>query len=610
MIKNGAFIKLSTSRLIKFLKNRSIINKIIFSFILITVCLFSFFYFIVYQNYYSSTLNQTQKLANQFYQTVNFKIGLLVNQVFSCSNKIADENTVNKLIVNFTKENNPIIKEEIKTSIINELSKILVENQEILNINLYINNEHIYINNRNYSLIGEYLLKTEYYQKAYSNDKKGYITSVPTYTQNYSYLRSDGSVNEYSEKVISFIRPISNDDIRIIMAIDYTESHIANYYNNLKLTANTFSLISNKEGDIISSNEKDYIGQNLNNFGSALEHIENYYGSAKIEFDKNSYNMFYNTFYLLNWNYIDFVPKQELILDELKNTFYIFICFYFLSTTFMAFLVFRLVSKPLKDLLKGIIEVKNEDFSSRIKVKNQDEIGRVKKHFNEMIDNIETLLKENYIIKLQEKEAEIKMLQAQINPHFLYNILDIISWKAMLNEVDDIKNITIYLGEFLRYCINDYKKMVSVEEDLKQVRNYIAIQKIRYTNRFNAYFNIDDTTKDLKIPKLLIQPIVENAIKHGLADKEISAIIYIKTKIYDNNLYVYVIDNGCGISQKKIDNILSKYELIYKDNKIHVGIKNVNERIKILSDKEYGIMIKSSLGRYTKVTIKLPVISA
>ena len=588
--------------MIKFIKNMSIKYKIILSFLLITGCLFGSFYYMIYMNYFDSTLNQTEKVADQLYKTVNFKIGLLVNQVYSCSNQIRNDENMNNLIFDYSKENDPNKKNIILRDILDKLNIILRNNQEILTINLYINNEHIYANSRNNVLVGEYLLNTEWYQDVYSGEDEGDFVSVPTYEQQYLFSQIDGSSKKYYERVISYISPIKNkDDINVVLAIDYEESYIANF-SNLKLTNNSFDIICRDNGDIISSNKKSLIGENIEQFGNLNDKIVDYTGSFKTQFDGQDYNGFYNTFYLLNWRFLNFVPTNELIMDEQKDTLSFFIGLYIISNILIGVLIFSLVSKPLKNLLKFIRRIKNEDFSSRIKVKNNDEIGHIGKHFNEMIDSIETLLKENYMIKLQEKEAQIKTLQAQINPHFIYNILDIISWKAMLMQTDDINKITYYLGKFLRYCINDFEKKVSLEEDIEYVKDYLYIQKIRYTNRFKAYFKIEPGAKNLKVPKLLIQPIVENAIKHGLANKESHGILYIKIKVHDNALFVYVVDNGCGISKEKANQI-------YSDSEFHLGIKNVDERIKILSNKQYGVTINSVLGRYTKVTLKYPIIN-
>jgi len=591
------------------IKNMSIIKKMVASFVLVTICLFAVFYIIVYQNYYINTLKQTQTVANQFYGTFESKLGSFVNQVFSSSNEIYNSDLIATLIAKFLKENDFSKKELIREDILEALKTIIENHQAILNIHLYINKEHLYVNKGKNSLIGEYILKTDWYQAAFQ--ASGNLVYVPTYEQRYSVSGIDDShKHEYKVNVFSFIRLIKGEYQKplAVLSIDYEENYISGFYDQLKPTNDSFSIICLKDGKVLSSNDKRFMGLNIYDMGNLKDNLTKDNGSFKTEFNGKSYQIIYNTFYVLDWIFITFVPTKDLLLDEIKNIIFVFIGLYIISNTLIGLLVIKVVTNPLKNLLKYIDKIKNGDFSSRIQVEIDDEIGHIGKQFNEMVDSIETLLKENYIIKLREKEAQIKMLQAQINPHFLYNILDIIGWKAMLMQVDDIKIITSNLGKLLRYSISNFDEIVSLEQDIQQVKNYLYIQQTRYTNRFHVHFKIDPDTQNLKVPKLLIQPIVENAVRHGLENKEIEGLLYIKSKIDNNMLVVHVVDNGCGIPEEKIQEILSENHSICSGNRIHIGIKNTHERIRNYYDERYGITIKSCLGKYTKVTLHLPII--
>lgn len=204
----------------------------------------------------------------------------------------------------------------------------------------------------------------------------------------------------------------------------------------------------------------------------------------------------------------------------------------------------------------------------------------------------------------QLRRSELRALQAQINPHFLYNTLDSIKWLAKLNHVPEISTIATQLGKLLRTSISSEEELMTVEESLKNIQSYLEIQKIRYSDKFEVVLDINPDMNPYRIPKLILQPIVENAIQHGLDHKSDKGCLLIKGWMEEGKLFFEVTDNGVGIGEEKLKNIHSGLDL--RTSKESIGIHNVNRRIQLYYGEQYGLIVKSQLGIGTTVTLWMP----
>jgi len=217
-----------------------------------------------------------------------------------------------------------------------------------------------------------------------------------------------------------------------------------------------------------------------------------------------------------------------------------------------------------------------------------------------MIHKIDTLIKEVYDSKLKQKEAEMMALQAQINPHFLYNVLSSINWRAIMIQADDISKTTQLLATFYRTALNKGRNIISVKEELENTISYIKIQSILHNESFEVHYDIEEEIYNYETIKLILQPIAENGIEHGLdVSQKDKKILKMTAKLQDSNICFQIEDNGIGISKDKSIEILQNLSKGY-------GMKNVNERIKMYYGDEYGIEIESTLGEGTKVSILVP----
>jgi two-component system sensor histidine kinase YesM len=221
-----------------------------------------------------------------------------------------------------------------------------------------------------------------------------------------------------------------------------------------------------------------------------------------------------------------------------------------------------------------------------------------------MVNRINTLINEVYKGKLFQKEAEMKALQAQINPHFLYNSLSLINWKAIEAKQPDISRITLLLSKFYRTSLNKGKNITSIKDEISNIQSYIDIQLMMHDNGFDVEYELDDKIMEYCIPNLLLQPIVENAIDHGIdMNTERKGVIKVSGRYKEEDVIeISVSDNGVGMSEETAHQMLTESSKGY-------GVKNVNERIKHFYGEEYGITVKSIEGEGTDIIIRIPAIN-
>ena len=244
--------------------------------------------------------------------------------------------------------------------------------------------------------------------------------------------------------------------------------------------------------------------------------------------------------------------------------------------------------------------VKNGSREVTVTSDSEDEIGVLIGSFRSMMEEINRLIKEVYKNKIALKEFELKALQAQINPHFLYNSLSIINWMAIRSNQKEISRVTLALSTFYRTALSRGEDMVTVENCIKNIEAYLEIQLVMHDNDFQVEWKIDEGIKIEKVPKLILQPVVENALEHGLDLKEegekMLCLSFLEEK---EDVLIIVEDNGEGMEQEKAESLVTYQAKGY-------GLKNVNDRICLLYGEEYAIRIFSEPGKGTRVEIRTP----
>ena len=258
----------------------------------------------------------------------------------------------------------------------------------------------------------------------------------------------------------------------------------------------------------------------------------------------------------------------------------------------------------IEKMTENMKEVEAGKYEVKIHSDSEDEVGSLIRGFGNMVNRINTLINEVYKGKLFQKEAEMKALQAQINPHFLYNSLSLINWKAIEAKQPDISRITLLLSKFYRTSLNKGKNITSIKDEISNIQSYIDIQLMMHDNGFDVEYDLDHDIMIYSIPNLLLQPIIENAIDHGIdmnTDKR--GLIKVSGKFLEGEqIEIRVSDNGVGMSEETAQQMLTESSKGY-------GVKNVNERIKHFYGEEYGITVNSVVGEGTEIIILIPAMN-
>jgi two-component system sensor histidine kinase YesM len=317
------------------------------------------------------------------------------------------------------------------------------------------------------------------------------------------------------------------------------------------------------------------------------------------------------------WKIVSFVSLDSLYrdIDGLKEKIMISSIIIVLFMSMVSLLMTADFVRPFRKLIRGMERVQKGDKEVTIELNRKDEIGYLGEAFNRMVKEMNTLSTWVYQEQLTRKEAELKALQSQINPHFLFNTLESINWMAQLNNFPEISDMVTALSSLMEASIGKGDKLITIKEELKYIDNYYLIMKKRFADRIDLIKNVDDAALDVKIPRLLIQPLVENAVHHGIDNSMGRGCITVTATLSGAMLIIVVEDDGEGIDP---DDLQIINENLAVDNETYfqristkkarsIGLENVNRRIKLFYGEKYGLSIESKKMSYTRVIVTVPL---
>lgn len=302
------------------------------------------------------------------------------------------------------------------------------------------------------------------------------------------------------------------------------------------------------------------------------------------------------------------VPKEVMLTGAVhigRSGLFILIVSMIL-TAILSVVVSNQVARPIVSLTKAMERVEETDFRVDMKVERTDEIGILHRKYKEMIDRIRELIEKNYKRELETKDAQFLALQAQINPHFLYNTLQVIGGMAVKNGAGDIYKMTQKLALMFRYITNKQGDLVPLREEIAHLENYLYIQQVRFREKISVQLFVDESINEALIPLLSLQPIIENSFKHGFETQVEQGVIKIDIQEIFDEIEITIEDNGAGMSEERLREIRKKLQQEGFSEQRSIGLKNVDARIKLYFGREYGIDVDSENSYYTKVTIRIP----
>lgn len=393
------------------------------------------------------------------------------------------------------------------------------------------------------------------------------------------------------------------------LIVDIQESTIAEIYQ----TSNNYKsqiFLLDEEGYVISSYpSKTTVGLKLHHSALGV-FLGNQRGYLKTNWDDKPYIAIYDTSEDTHYKLANFIPKNE-ITEKSSLIGYItiiLIAIGLIVAIWLSYLFSKTLTVPISRLIRlmGKVEKGNLDVNFQSSIK--DEIGILGERFNHMIKRIKLLINESVEKQTLLQEAEIKTLRAQINPHFLYNTLQTMSVIAKQKNAKIVSDLAVSLGDIMRYSIKKDQHLVRLRDDLALLEHYLFIQHIRFRDKFDIQMNVIESTKDLFIPPLLIQPLIENAITHGLEMKLGKGILVLSIFQQKDELIVEISDNGLGIEKGLLDSIMKKRAIPKKDSHTGIGLINVMKRIELYFGPKYGLTIESEKDKGTFIHMRLPII--
>lgn len=304
----------------------------------------------------------------------------------------------------------------------------------------------------------------------------------------------------------------------------------------------------------------------------------------------------------VSWNIYLYRPIETVSLAANQITIIVIIMI-IVSTSIVLFsslLLSKITVKPLKALSENMTFIEQDNLTITVKSTSKDEIGQLIDSFTHMVNRLKHLINEVLRSRIAQQEYEMKALQAQINPHFLYNSLSMINSKAILNNQEDISKMARLLSTFYRTTLNKGNNIITVKGELDNIRSYIDIQRMMHSNSFDVIFDIDEDIYSYSMPNLLIQPLVENAILHGLDHKTTpgKGILTVNGYKEDNVLIFRILDNGNGMTKEMCQNIITTSTYGY-------GIHNVHQRVQLYCGESFGLQFTSTQGLGTNATLRV-----
>ena len=416
------------------------------------------------------------------------------------------------------------------------------------------------------------------------------------------------SLGDYEKNGTGYIRYYRDYDSGLIkgyVLIEYQSPLLINNFAHIRYGETGSYLIADTDGNKKIENDQDVSG-NISEEEYFQWAEDNKKGGKVFRIDGKRYLVTASVIPTLDWLMIGLTPVNELTKagKAMTQIIYVVGIIAALISTFFSLRVSRSVTKPLIYLTDTMKKFGKGDLFVRVPVLYEDEIGILSEEFNKMSEQIRQLVDQVYREQRAKRKSELAALQAQINPHFLYNTLNSVSSLIKMNCPDEAFIMIQAIGTFYRTSLSDGKTLIPLEQEITNIENYIKIQKVRYGNKIEYEIDIENEILQEWIVKLTLQPLVENSIYHGIKEMRGKGIIRIKGWKEKNKVFIQVSDNGLGIPEEKLEELFSKD---YREKGSAFGLFNIQQRLQIYFGKEYGLTVESKLSQGTKATVCIPV---
>lgn len=502
-----------------------------------------------------------------------------------------------------------------------EVSRVLAylfnTRTEIEQMHLYIENGNDSYTNYHSSISGRAKNTNVYshpYYKKYQMGEKGYSLIEPPHTI-YSYNNQSLIPNSQKQNVLSFhniIRDIPSDEFLGFLSIDINLSKIEGIANRLYTKDEEEFYIIDENGVIIYSSHKDEEGKQMQE--TWYKQVEKVTSQKSLEWKEDNFSgvIMFDQFPVQhnNWSIVKKIPYDILYNSARKTALnnivigLISLIIVLMTTMIISFKI----TAPIKVLIANMKKVEKGEFKADFDSLGNDEIGKLGEHFKLMIAKINELIDREYKLEIENKSSQLRVLRSQINPHFLYNALQSIGTLALKSKAVQVYSLLTALSSIMRYSMNMKEDIVPLSAEIKHVKSYLLLQKQRFDDQFNFDLSIEKEAEELFVPKMILQPIVENTFKHGFIEQKDNSYIYIEIAVKKEQIFYKITDNGIGINEKELKTI--RQELItgssINKRRESIGLKNIYDRLAIYYKNQAEMTIESRVNEGFTVIICMP----
>lgn len=560
-----------------------------------TLIIFAVFIFLMIAIYFARNMvyQNSMDYTMQIIRQVDYDIDTYINYMENISSLVVEGGEVQQYLFNDGKE-------EERNRILSQFNTIVESREDIANIAAVANNGKYIVNN------GEELTdyidvqELDWYQKALNSDQETTLSS--SHVQN--------AIQSSYQWVITLSRALVNEktgEREGVFFVDLNYSVLSRLCNNNSRENKRYIFIIGPDGEVIYHPKQDliyggllteHVGEVLNCDSDYLEITDE--GEEKIYVMSKSQRT--------GWTVVGVADTNEITesIGELQMIYIMIAVLLLLIVMLISNGVAKEIIRPLLSLKESMSRVQRGVFEKvDVHSLSQNEVGSLGNSFNIMIERIQELMEQNRLEQEEKRKSELMALWAQIRPHFLYNTLDSIIWMAEAKKNEEVVLMTSALARLLHQSISNAKEKVRIKEELAYIKDYLTIQKMRYEDKLEYSINVDDQIGEITIIKFTLQPLVENAIYHGLKYKETKGRIDIQGFIEEDNVYISVADDGVGMDEETLEHIFDEKES--KGDHKGIGVYNVQRRLQLYYGKNYGITYVSDVGRGTIATVVIPL---
>lgn len=542
----------------------------------------------------NSLFENTITYNRQLIRQVSYDIDSYIDYMENISAMFADSEDIQQFL--FAENDDP----ELRANIRQQFETIMKSRDDIYNLGVVCGNNRYYINQGTDKLNPYFdVQEQEWYQHALENEGTAVLSNAHV----------EYALRDY-RWVITLSRSIENQTIsggqNGVFFVDLNYSAISDLCQNNSIGEKGLVFVLDDKGDVVyhPQQQRLYYGLKTDNFQEIMNCPDEYLILKEGE-NRLLYTMHRSE--KTGWTVVSAVDVNEITTSSQDaQKLYLIIAFVLVGITMiLSNRIAKSITRPVQHLRNSMKEVQQGHFeNASVEITGKNEISELTENFNVMTHKIQELMQQNVYEQEQKRKSELKALQSQINPHFLYNTLDSIIWMAEGKKNEEVVIMTASLARLLRQSISNEDELVPLATELGHVKSYLTIQKMRYKDKLEFSVEYEPSVATVPIIKLVLQPLVENAIYHGLKYKENRGMLRVHAYEQGNCVVVEISDNGVGMSPQTLEHIFEKHKVNYGSN--GVGVYNVQNRLKLYYGEDYGISYSSIEGEGTIVTVKIP----